>query len=71
MPTLPNLYNKWSYEIYKNNWDKGEYGYRCELFKNGELVDKRSGFGVESSDEKLAKDEYLFLEFGFEREEQE
>ena len=63
--------NKWSYEIYKNNWDKGEYGYRVELFKNGVLVKKQSGFGYEGGAEKWAKDEYLFLEFGFEREEQE
>ena len=62
------LSDEWEFETTKNNWDKKEYGFKVDIYKNNFIVKCQSGFGSESTAESWARDYFLLEAFGIERD---
>jgi hypothetical protein len=59
--------NKWEYEIH-DLMTRGQYGFRLDMFKNGELVYSQAGFGCIQSAESKGRNLFILFEFGIDLE---
>jgi len=62
------LADEWEFEITKNDWDKKEYGYKVDIYKNNFIVESQGGFGSIDTAEAWARDYFLLEALGIERD---
>jgi hypothetical protein len=58
------LTDEWEYEIIKNNWNKKEYGYKVDIYKNNFIIKSQKGFGSIGTAESWARNYFLLEALG-------